>query len=191
MNRISMILATSLIIFDPASLASAQGGTDRIRETYFWLDGGLGDGSLGESTTFHMSILGKIGLISARYSVFEGNLGSIAWEPESYYGEDYYLNDLTEIALLYGRAYQTDYWIASASIGLSILRADLFTPREGPVDKALTSAIGIPFQAQLFVTPLSAVGVGLTITSNMNELQSYTSTTLSVRIGVLRYVPGK
>jgi len=189
MNRVSIILITSIICFDPASLALAQVGDDGGRDTYFWLDGGLGDGSLGGSRTLQVSLLGRLGLISARYSAYDGN--EILITPASYYDYNYYLQDLTEVALLYGRAYQTDYWIASASMGLSLLRAELFTPREGLVDQAGTSAIGIPFQAQLFITPLSALGVGLTVTSNINELRSYTSSTLCVRFGILRYVPGK
>jgi len=189
MNRISVVLITSLLLFDAASLVYAQPGGERARDTYFWVDGGLGDGSLGESTTLQLSHLGKIGLISARYSFFEGKVGFTS--PAPGYDEGYYLNDLTEIALLYGSAYQTDYWMASASIGLSVLRAELLPPIEGIVDKALTSAIGIPLQAQLFVTPLSAIGVGLTITSNMNELRSYTSSTISVRFGILRHIPAR
>jgi hypothetical protein len=153
-------------------------------ELYVWLDGGIGSGSIGRNSSIELSLLTKLGMMSARYSSFEGqNKGYIAQTRDGIV-----IFDLDEISLLFGKAFRRDYWMASASIGVSLLNSDQLSGGSDIVEGY--HPIGIPVQGEVFLTPMAMLGFGVVLTANLNDLQSYTTASVNIRFGILRYVRG-
>jgi len=176
MKYLRTLFVLGVILNIPVML-QAQPEEMKDHPVYLWLDAGIGEGSFGTDSSLELSLLTHFGLFSARYKKLETE----GFTTPHYFHEGYYLKRMTEWAVMFGQAYQRPFWFASASVGLSVLRTEYDHPGIG------SSTIGLPFQAEIFTTPFAFLGFGFTFNSNVNDVKSFTSTSVCVRVGVLRY----
>ena len=79
------------------------------------------------------------------------------------------------IAILLGFSYQTDgFFMAISLIGIFLIFVDVF------------DSIGVPFEVQIFFTPLPFYGIGIVWVANLNPIQSDCGAFLCLQIGLLR-----
>lgn len=106
---------------------------------------------------------------------------------------------LTEIGVLYGLMHKSKYFLASAATGLAYVGANYETHQhkndgddffddgtEFNQEKHTVSTIGLPLEAQVFLTPASFFGIGLIGTANVNSQVPFAGVMLGFQIGDLR-----
>jgi len=160
------------------------------KDREFWINAGAGGCSVGISSGLSCSYLqaGKH-LMSARF-VYSKQF-DILWgdEPEE---------KALEIGVLYGRAFQGRFGLASLSAGLGVVtgvRHGAFLRHVGSGGWIFSSSsydiyeertlrtIGIPVDAQLLLVPHPFLGIGLHGFANLNSERSYYGVLLCLSFG--------
>jgi hypothetical protein len=176
-----------LLLLTFPGLPSASGDDILIKGSRFWLNGGIGYSSAGFSYGFNYSHQIGLSIISARFmhskEVFTSGL-PIAGE-------------VSDAGALYGIVAKEKNIFISAAAGISAV----FSVRcvntgqfnwGSPVYAAANSlGIGFPVEAQLFLTPLSFLGIGLYGFANLNAIQKFGGILFCVQIGMLRHDLGE
>lgn len=134
-------------------------------ELFSWVNAGVGVGINGMSGLFNFSHLRNTRLLSFRYAMYSGILGS---PPE-----------LSEIGFMYGIGSKKKFFFGSVSLGLGYIWGTGYNSED-------ISTIGIPVEMQFFLTPLSFCGVGLTLLSNINHKAPTFGVAFCLQIGKLR-----
>jgi hypothetical protein len=160
----------------------AQDSLSQTSRNYGWVDGGIGNISSsnfsGLNAAVSFSHLSSLGMFTVRY--VGGGSASAYAALYSSTNQPY----LDEIAALYGRAFRSDYLLASASLGISVIWGNNNLPKP---DDHFTN-IGIPLELQSFVNIFPVIGLGGKIVMDLNDGSSFYSWLLCLRIGILRYV---
>jgi hypothetical protein len=166
---VSIVAGASLLAMSTLASASAQNSADPGRDT-FWLGAGLGAGSEDFAGHLHASYQFGAHLISLRNAATAGVF-------DDGYGD---------LALLYGRATKASGERYHASVALGIAVAD--GCRGGGLGgcRAVSAAVGLPLETQLFWRPGSLVGLGLYGFADLNPEHSFAGLTLGLQLGRLR-----
>ncbi len=111
------------------------------------------------------------------------------------FGQSHPDDHMWELGVLYGRIAKTSYGHASISAGLSVSSATTYSePYYRPpsytygYDTNNSFGIGIPVEAQLFWTPTSFLGIGLTAFGDygFGNTRSFWGITLCLQLGMMR-----
>jgi hypothetical protein len=103
------------------------------------------------------------------------------------------LNSFFEFGFLFGRHVSRDWGVASfsAGIGLAVGTRDSFVLESYDCEDLDTGAVfpdedfaaaSLPLEAQLFLTPISRIGVGLSLLGNINAHESVWGLLLGVQL---------
>lgn len=151
----------------------AQGKANKCNSHFYWVDGGLGVNSSLRVASAGLSVSYQTGrhLLSLSY-VFCDENELFGWSQSE---------KVWNIGILYGRGAEASYGLASISGGLGMVGGNL--RREG---YAAFRTIGIPVEGQLFLRPLSFLGIGIYGFSNLNPKKSFVGAVLCIQIGKLK-----
>ena len=122
-----------------------------------------------------LSYLSKFGLLSLRYL----NTGPEKVDGNAPIGN---LNEISEFGATYGTSVSESFLFASASAGLGIVLISEKAVRGE--DK--TTAIGIPLEAQAFISPIRYFGFGAKLIGNVNSKSSYWGVLFCLHVGKMR-----
>jgi hypothetical protein len=92
------------------------------------------------------------------------------------------LTHLNELSAMYGLNYRTSLFSLSASSGIGLV---WFKEQDNSGNRSFSS-VGIPIDAQAFVTPLKVLAFGVTLFSNLNAKSTFTGLMFCVRIGKVK-----
>ncbi|MGD8778804.1 MAG: hypothetical protein PVH88_07560 [Ignavibacteria bacterium] len=139
---------------------------------FFWVDLGLGGGSVDEGGSFNFN---------AAYQ-FNENLLSLRALMCGKLFEGKCLNDYS---LLYGRVLFSSTALFSVGGGIGIVTGKrskgLFSEK-----KEIKTTIALPLETQLFWRPFRFLGLGLYGFANINSEESFAGGTFSLQVGLLR-----
>ncbi len=94
---------------------------------------------------------------------------------------------LSDVSLLYGIIEKYKWGFGSASAGIGLVRGNRKIGREYAIfEEEKFLALSIPFEFQVFLTPLPIIGMGLYFFGNFNNETSYLGALLCLQIGLLR-----
>lgn len=135
----------------------------------FWINAGLGVGTLGGAGIASTSYQFGLHLLSIRGAVTFEILGDDFWD----------------IGMLYGLATSKQNYHASISSGMAVMggsrSAGFFEQSE-----VISRQIGFPLEGQLFWWPSNVFGLGLNGFVNLNMEQTFAGLTLTLQLGKLR-----
>ena len=92
------------------------------------------------------------------------------------------IKNLNDISISLGLIKKNKWIYGSVSGGIGLVNDNMRVKLKG--DNFTT--VGIPLEAQLFITPLAALGLGVNIVGNVNFESSYLGLLLCVQYGILR-----
>lgn len=171
-----------LILSTGCSPVYAQDITCDSSAQFYWFNagggassvqGGLGESSFGVSPGVSFSYQLGNNLFSVRhvYNVeFQIHVFGESSTPEAVW----------DVGALYGRIAKASYGFASISGGISIVG------EVRPYKERTFLTAGIPFETQLFWTPLPSFGIGIYGFANLNREKSFVGALLCIQIGKLR-----
>lgn len=165
MNRLISIV---LILFPFYLSGQSKSTSDTHNNFGIWTDLGFGasDRTLGPKLDLDCKI--KRHLFSISYQDLKH---TALFESEN-------LTILTSSALMYGRYAETKAAIFSLSSGIAIV--DFYNYKN-----SATTYIGLPVKGQIIVA-YKIVGIGVSITGNLNKGQSYVAWGLSLSLGKIK-----
>jgi hypothetical protein len=149
-----------------------------------WLNGGLGGGSTGPSVGLSFSYRVGSNLISVR-GIYSEEFEIMGPSPSEW---------VMDIGVLYGVNAKASYGIASLSGGVSLVRGvrrGRYLGSSGGwfgtsnYEKLSYSTFGIPIEGQLFWTPSSDIGFGVSAYADSNPERSFAGALLCLQIGGL------
>lgn len=159
------------------SLTSVQQASDSGFTSY-WLDAGIGVGSPGLAGGVSASYLWGHTLYTVRY-VYDHEI-ALFFTPTP-------LESAWDVGFLYGMAARNQMFYSSASVGIGVtggVRRGSYISFLDYESDAYTT-IGIPLQGELFLTPVSFVGIGVTAFGNLNPVRSFGGVLVCLRVGKL------
>jgi hypothetical protein len=179
-SLLALICLSALILFPIDCRLYAQNTSSHAEEHYFWANiggggcwvhGGLGEDEGGVSGGISLSYQKGSNLFSIRYvdnEEFKLDLFGYSGPPDAVW----------DVGVLYGRAAKASYGLASISAGLGLV---------GMSHNDISSyRLGIPIEGQLFFTPVSILGLGISSFANINSKKSFLGALLCLQIGRLR-----
>jgi hypothetical protein len=92
------------------------------------------------------------------------------------------LTHLDELSAMYGLNYNTGFLSLSASSGIGLV----WFKEQATSGNRSSSSVGIPIDAQVFVTPLKVLAFGVTVFSNLNAKSTFTGLIFCLRIGKVK-----
>jgi hypothetical protein len=176
-----LICLVVLIFCRGGSILYAQSAAGHAKNNCYWVNfgfggsrvhGGLGDSDGGISVGITMSLLKGMNLFSVRgvdSEEFKLDLWGDSGPPASVW----------DIGALYGLAAKASFGMASISGGVGIVG---LSDNEGKS----SYCVGIPLESQLFWTPFSFLGLGLSGFANLNAKKSFAGVLLCLQIGLSR-----
>ena len=152
-----------------------------------WLNTGLGGSSYGMALTAGHAFQAGHGLISSRY-IFCGELPTL--------GVDYPAESAHELGILYGRYARVSAVFVSISAGIGVARmvkrgkflydnGNLLFP-DRTYEELHYLTIGIPLEAQLFLSFSPSFGMGIYAFGNINPKNSFGGMLVSMELGKLK-----
>ena len=157
------LIAVGLFLTSGISSADAQAAAASQRPVTFWGQVALGAGGAADSGFY-------VGAISAavqvRQILFMGRISSLGTEDRT---------RMEELGLLVGVASRPDVFHGGVAAGLGIATAD-----------GDSSAIALPFEAQLSWRPIPWAGLGARVFGNINRLDNFGGITVALQVGRLR-----
>jgi hypothetical protein len=167
------IIITLLIACTWGSLVYGQESMTKPSSTYDWLNGGFGLGPY--PMTAYLSFSHQMGhmITSIRGVYSEELLFTIPW-----FGPTTILsNNIYDVGLLIGYSTKTPQSLGYFSIATGISYV---------TGHPHNSTIGLPIEAQLFYTPFSFLGFGVTGLANINPELNFAGVIFCMQIGKLR-----
>jgi len=162
--------------------AFAQDTIGGSGNNYFWINGGVGVGSLGLAGGAGLTWVTPDYIISVRYAA-NTEFNIFGPTPEE---------SVVDVGLLYGIYSSSKYGFASIAAGLSYVNG----VRRGKIlangllgdayEKVPFQTIGIPLEAQLIWRPFSVVGIGFYFFADINSEMSNVGGLITLQIGYLR-----
>jgi hypothetical protein len=155
------------------SLVHGQDSPTNARGTYDWLNAGLGWGPYPMSAGLSFSHQWGHYIMSIRGVYSEELVFTIPWWGQT----ETITNYIYDVGLLVGYSTKTPQSLGYFSIaaGVSYVAGD---PHG--------SAIGLPIEAQLFYTPFSFLGFGVTGFADINGEKRFAGVLICVQVGKLR-----
>ncbi|MFC2133190.1 hypothetical protein ACFLTH_01115 [Bacteroidota bacterium] len=157
----------ALIIFlIYANSQIAQTEIDTASTHTFWLNLGGGTGRFERAYSVNFSYQYKNYILSLRHAdTSEGPFfgGEALWDT----------------AVLFGMAATPAKTFYSLAAGISKVSGNVGV-------KSIEDVIGVAFEAQLFVRPVTFAGIGIYIFANINSEESFGGATLCLQLGLLR-----
>lgn len=145
----------------------------------FWLNLGLGVGTVDEGSTFLTNISYQTG--NHVFTLRALSTGAAMLEKGK---------TMNDYGLLYNRAFGSSLIHVSAGVGLSIVSGSIdkegFTLFSESEDEKIGPTIGLPLDIQLFWRPLSFIGLGIYGFGNLNPEESYAGFTICLQLGKLK-----
>lgn len=169
---ILLVGLAGLVLPTGSSLVYAQNISHTSNGQFYWVNGGFGVNSSFEVTSAGASFSYQTGkhLISMRY-VFNDESQIMGYASSE---------KVWDIGVIYGRSAKASYGLASISGGIGLVGGN----RRPHYETFLT--IGIPVEGQLFLRPLSFLGIGIYGFANLNPEKSFVGALLCVQIGKLK-----
>jgi hypothetical protein len=185
-HNLLLVLVAALLLCIARSSTNAQETLDNNKPDRFWLNAGIGGGPLGFSAGASLCYKHENSIVSIRHvhnrelrlSLFDSTPSESVWD----------------LGVLYGRIAEASYGTASISGGIAIVRGvrrgrssrdrGWFATTKYEMDSF--SAVGIPIEGQLFLTPHSWLGIGLVGFANVNQERSFGGALLCIRVGNLK-----
>jgi hypothetical protein len=172
---IQIVGLAGLLLISSFETIHAQNYVSPINKDYYWLNFGLGAGSIGEE--------GGIAINANLSYQFDSNLLSLRTVGNG----ELFGKSMTDYGVLYGRSLSQNSLFVSVGAGLAMVEGSishgLFSDEE---PEAIGPVLGIPLEVQLFWRPLSFLGIGIYGFANINQEESFTGATLNLQLGKLR-----
>jgi len=162
-----------------------------ILNRQYWINGGLGVSSAGLSSGVGFSHQTGKQLITVR-STYNEELNIFGPSPAE---------RVWDVGVMYGRIAKSKYGFASVSAGLGLVGGvkrgtylgdnldddyGWFVIKIDRYEKDKFVTLGFPAEIQAFWTPLSKLGIGITLYGNLNPEKSFAGFLVSIQIGNLR-----
>lgn len=162
-----------------------------ILNRQYWINGGPGASSAGLSAGLSFSHLNGKHLITVR-STYNEELIIFGPSPAE---------SIWDVGVMYGRSAKSKYGFASVSAGLGLVGGvkrgtylgdnlddgyGWFVIKIDRYEKDEFVTLGFPAEIQAFWTPLSKLGIGITLYGNLNPEKSFAGFLVSIQIGNLR-----
>lgn len=174
-----MILATSVLL-------GTEGGTSISGHNQAWGNIGMGVAmgpkvagfGWGVSVSYYPGTF----LISGRYFNNSNFLGyePLMADPER---ESFDYEDMVDMGVLVGGIVKSKWGFASCAGGLGIIMG-----QRRPIGSCLYeryTAFNLPLEAQIYLTPTPAFGIGITLLGNMNRLSPTLGAMVCLQYGLL------
>ncbi len=175
----AVILCAILVVLGAeCSVVQAQDSLSPGKGSYFWVTGGVGNGSAGLAGTFMFSSLTPAGLYAVRYGV-TGELFAVFPNPSESVEEWGVLRGLyvgknrTVFAAVSGGI----AYVSGVQRGRWLIDYDY--------ERLTFHTVGIIFHGQFAVTPLPFLGFGIDFPVNLNPQRSFAAVQLSAHLGIL------
>jgi len=98
-----------------------------------------------------------------------------------------HIEDIVDVGFSYGFIRKNKWGFVSVSSGIGVVRGNKKIGLDYASYKEEEFIIfGIPFESQIFLTPLPGLGIGLYCLANLNKEASYLGALLCLQIGILR-----
>ena len=166
------LIITFVIFFSGVNYA--QSNKSNVQEKNFWVNLGLGSGSISENA-FALNA-------NMTYQFGKNMLTLRAAGMGELFGKS-----IGDNGLLYGIALRQEQVLFSVGAGLAFVEGSishgLFSTKE---PEKIGPTIGIPLEAQLFWRPTRFLGIGLYAFANLNPEESFAGITLGFQFGKLR-----
>jgi hypothetical protein len=169
MKRFSIcILTLYLLLITNHSFAQVQNS----KISYWWIN--VGGGPVLSDLRDEPGLFGANFSYQAKNYIFSGRIN---------YQSDFAMFtsptiSITEGGILYGICKKSKFWLSSVAGGLGFI--------SGVRHNRRVSALGIPIEGQLFVTPLPFMGIGLYGITDLNTKVTFYSIMLCLQFGKLR-----
>jgi hypothetical protein len=179
-NFFGLICLGASILLLTNSYSFAQDASTNAKEHYLWVNigggfakvyGGLGEDEGGLSGGLSLSYCKGSNLFSIRWvenTEFKLDLWGYSGPPD----------EVWDVGVLYGRVAKASYGLASISGGIGLVGMSH--------NEILSYRMGIPIEGQLFWTPISILGIGISGFVNINSEKSFLGALLCLQIGRLR-----
>lgn len=189
---VTSILLVKLIIPLPSFAADTYSSLpEEHYNSPWWIN--LGIGTAGSSHNALESMGGLTATTSLNYMISEHQLLTARYmQTNELLGK----SGVKDAGLLYGLIAKTDYAYASISAGLgwfqydrwhsNLLETTWWNGEHSHRIKTYTT-VGIPAEAQLFITPLGIFGMGVIIFADLNNRKPILGAALALQFGNLRF----
>ncbi len=166
-----------LVFMVSHSFAQTEDVASTPRLGWVTIGGGVGGapkfaGMAGGATA---SYYNEAGLFSLRLA----GVGKLTLQPTQPQVETQSVVDLSG---MYGFSYKRSLLFLAASSGLGFV----WVTENGPTGEKRSTTIGVPLELQAFMTPLRVLGLGVTISANINAKQSYASAMICMQFGKVK-----
>ena len=173
-NLIHIFCLAGMFLFFSIDANYAQTDSSTIDKKYYWLNFGIGAGSVGEEGI----------AIAANLSYhFDKNLLSL----RAVGNGELFGKTMSDYGLLYGRSLKQNSLFVSVGAGLALVEGSishgLFSNKE---PEKIGPTLGVPLELQLFWRPSSFLGIGLYGFANLNPEESFVGATISLQLGKLK-----
>jgi hypothetical protein len=170
-----------VIILFQSSIKS-QTNIKQNSTSLYWLTLGAGFFSNKDFSGFggniNASYYSNIGLLSVRFL----DADKAGMEPTNVITSSVKLNHINEFSGMYGFNYHASFLFISVSSGIGIVWFKKgITPSE-----VTTSTLGLPLDAEIFISPLPVLGIGLKLLGNINSKSSYSGFLICLQLGKLK-----
>ena len=182
MKNFKFIIYLFIVIILSQSSIKSQTNMKQNSTSLYWLTLGAGFFSNkdfgGFGGNINASYYSKIGLLSVRF-LDAANSGA---EPVNVITNDYRLNHINEISGMYGLNYHISFLFLSLSTGVGMVWI-----KKGVSPSEVTSTtLGLPIDAEIFISPLPMLGIGLKLIGNLNSKSSYRGILICIQLGKLK-----
>jgi hypothetical protein len=167
-----MVILSSSYLFGQAD---SSGRKDR----YLWVNCGVGgssvQGGFGNESTKGVSIGMSLSYLAdgALYSI-RGTVNSDF--KLNLFGHNEPSENVWDFGALYGRALKKSYGMASISAGVGLVGGSAN-------NRSSSLHPGIPFEAQLYFTPMPTIGFGISGFANLNSYKSFSGVLICFQYG--------
>jgi hypothetical protein len=172
-NLMKFFVFAIALLINLSQISYAQPGKNPANEKYFWVNFGLGKGSVGthafalEANSSYQFGKSLITLRSAGTAELFGK-------------------SIGDYGLLYGIILKQQPTFVSFGVGLAFVGGSisqgLFSTKE---PEKIGPTIGLPLEVQLFFRPARFLGIGLYGFANLNPEESFVGATISLQLGKL------
>lgn len=173
-NLIPILCLAGMFLFSSLEASYAQDDSITINKKYYWLNLGIGAGTVGEEG----------GAMAANFSYhFDKNLLSL----RAVGNGELFGKTMSDYGFLYGRSLQQNSLFVSVGAGLALVEGSisqgLFSTKK---PEKIGPTIGLPLEVQLFFRPTRFLGIGLYGFANLNSEETFVGATISLQFGKLR-----